>query len=695
MNTRSFSGSSARNASSILRRGPLSFGLLAIAFGSLVAGCAASPEETDSAGGAGGSLGSPRDDAGPAPMNAGDPGSRSAGHLDAKCPSPEAILAIKGCPDCTVSNVARVDLPMQGRSACTAKVISPSGEGALFTTLDDGTVADEAALLDEERALYRGRYGALTPELARALEIADAEEMIPVWLWARLTLDYPDKNIAIANPEIGKRFAEEAKIKAIAAREPIAAALRERGFRITDEGGSAPMLRALVPARAVRELAFLPEVVALGSDEFPGRPLTTAYYTNDRVSTAQTVSTGTGRGVCLIEANRPDDMSQMEIAGIASPNGAPYWHIRMTSGVVRNTGTTEMAPAASVFVGNWDQYAGTPSAPTVHEWCTSQGATTINFSWSFASGAPEGQNSVDMQEDYFTKLWPYPLYVPAAGNAGCNAGYDTVMNRGHNALVVGGSDDKGTTTIGDDTIYDCSSWRNPTSTHSDRELPYMVAPAVNIDSAGLTATGTSLAAPQVAGTMALVEARGTGFGSWPEMKRALMLAASWRNVDGGGFSNLPAGDIKDGVGLLDSAQAVMIADPTNYRYANSAAAMTGYGNAYLNFATDFTSGISNAKWNLQPLSYGGKIRAAIAWDGSPTCTTSGLSCSADNLDADLDLEIVDTSTGATVCTSGSYDSSWEACNFVATAGHLYRAQIRKYTNNAASTYLGIAWTVYN
>lgn len=584
---------------------------------------------------------------------------------------------------------------MQGQSACTAKIVSTSGEGKLFTVLGDGSIGDEATLLDKERALFRERFGALTPELARALETTDEDEMIPVWFWAKLTLDYPDKNIAIANPEIGKRFAEEAKIKAIAAREPIRAEVVRRGLRVLEEGGSAPMLRALVPAREVRELAFLPEVVALGSDDYPGRPLSNAYYTNDRASLAQTVSTGSGRAVCLIEAGRPDDMSQMEIAGIASPSGATSSHIRMTSGIVRNTGTVEMAPAASVFVGNWDQYVGTPSAPTVHEWCTSKGATTINFSWAFATGAPEGLNSVDMQEDYFAKLWPYPLYVPAAGNYGCNAGYDTVINRGFNALVVGGSDDKGTVTIGDDTIYNCSSWRNPVSTHNDRELPYMVAPAVNIDSAGITGTGTSFAAPQAAGTMALVEARNSSFGPWPEMKRALMLAASWRNVDGGGLGGLPSGDMKDGMGALDSSQAVMIADPVNYRYPNSAAAMTGYGNAYLNFATDFTNGVSNAKWNLQPLSYGGKMRAAVAWDGSATCTTSGLSCSADTLDADLDLEVIDTTTNATACVSGSYDSSWEGCDFVATAGHQYRAQLRKYGTNATSTYLGIAWTVYN
>lgn len=690
MNKRSFPGTHARNASSLLRRGLLTHGLLALVAGGLFTGCAASPEDSDTSEGGGGAPGAV---ATPGPMHANAP--TNNGQLPEKCPSPEAIRAIKGCPDCTVLNVARVELPMLGRSACTAKIVDAAGEGSLFTTLDDGTVADEAKLVEQERALYRGRYGALTPELAAALPMADADELITVWFWARLTLTYPDKDLTIANPEIGMRFAEEAREKAIAAREPIRAEIERRGYRLLDEGGSAPLLRAMVPAHAVRELAFLPEVVALGSDDFPGRPLSTVYFTSDRAATAQTLSTGAGRGVCLIEANRPDDTSQLQIADTASPNGSTYWHIRMTSGLVRNTGTTDIAPAASVFIGNWDQYVGTPSAPTVHEWCSSKGAGQINFSWSFSDGSPGGLNGVDMQEDYFSKIWPYPLYVPAAGNKGCNAGYDTVQNRGHNALVVGGSDDKGTTTFYDDTIYNCSSFRNPTSLHSDRELPNMIAPAVQVDSVGLVADGTSLAAPQVAGTVALVEARGSGFGPWPEMKRAVMMASSYRNVDGAALTSLPAGDMKDGAGLLDSAAAVQLADPANFRYPASAASMNGYGNASLNFASDFTGSVGNPKWNIQGAPYGTHLRVVIAWDSSATCGTSGSSCSADALDADLDLVLVDATTGGTVCQSSTYDSSWEACDVVTVANHQYRAELRKYGTNAASTYLGIAWNTYN
>lgn len=689
MHTRSLPGSVARSASSILRRSSLSFGLLTVAAGALLVACNGPADESD--------LG--EDASPPSSMLPNSPPPESAGQrpekFPANCPSADDILAALDCPDCAVLNVGRVSLPMQGRNACTAKIVDESGVGSLFTTLDDGSVADEAALLEEERALFHARFGALTPELAAALDSLDSDDAIPVWIWARLTLEYPDKEAMIASPELGRRFAEEARDKAIAARAPIHAEIVRRGFRLLDDGGSTPMLRAVLPVHAIREMARMPEVVALGSDESPGHPLSTVYFTSDAAAAAQGMSTGSGRGVCLIEAGRPDNTSQLEIAGTASPNGATSSHIRMTSGLVRNTGTTDLAPAANVFIGNWDQYSATPTAPTVHEWCTSMGATTINFSWSFTDGSPGGLTGVDMQEDYFTKLWPFPLYVPAAGNAGCASGYDTVQNRAHNALVVGGSDDKGTTSFYDDTIYNCSSWRNPTSVHNDRELPYMVAPAVNIDSAGLTDTGTSFAAPQVAGTMALVEARNNSFGSWPEMKRALMLATSFRNVDGGTPVNLPAGDLKDGAGLLHSAEAVTLADPANLRYPGNTPAWNGYGNATLNFTTDFTNGVSNAKWNMQALSWGNHLRVAIAWDGSATCSASGLTCSADTLDADLDLTIVDTTTGAIVCSSSSFDSSWEMCDFMTTANHQYRAEIRKYATTAASTYLGIAWNVYN
>lgn len=613
------------------------------------------------------------------------------------CPDPKEMAAAGGCPDCTVMTPVRLSLPLTGVKACSAKLLDRDGEGGVVTMLRDGSVTEEKRLFEAERGLYRKLHGALTPELADVIDSLPGDTMVNLWIWAKVTLEYPAKEALIADPALAARFAEHARSASRAATGPLIQALERGGHTLLEGDGSDPLIRAVVPASEVRALARMPEALSIGSDDWPGQPLTTAWWDSIRSSAAQTMSTGTGQSVCVIEGGRPDDVSQLTLTELATPTGGTSWHSRWVTGIIRNTGALDVAPDASIYIGNWPGYTG--NQPSMAAWCANRGARTVNFSHTFTSGHPGGISGTDMQFDYLTKLSPYPLFVPAAGNWGCNAGEDTVVNRGHNSLVMGGSNDQGDTNVTNDTIYDCSSFRNPTSDHSDRELPYAVAPAVSLDSVGLVATGTSGSAPMATGTVALMGARDHRFDTWPEMKRAAILATSLRNVDGAGFTSLPLGDIKDGVGLLNGMFAADIANPTHGRSAGSAAAYAGRDGRTLHFTSDFPSGsVSSAVYNIQPgngfFSSNVRVRAAIAWDSSPTCTSSGNSCTADALDADLDLLIYD-AAGNLVCDSTTYDSSWEACDFQATPFANYTLKIKKYGTVTSSTYLGVAWYSYD
>lgn len=91
-----------------------------------------------------------------------------------------------------------------------------------------------------------------------------------------------------------------------------------------------------------------------------------------------------------------------------------------------------------------------------------------------------------------------------------------------------------------------------------------------------------------------------------------------------------------------------------------------------------------------------RSRVAIAFDSSTVgCSQlDGTGCTGDALDGDLDLEITDES-GNQVCYSGSYDSSYELCDFPVVNGKTYHARIVKWTTSATATYLGIAWQTYS
>jgi hypothetical protein len=285
--------------------------------------------------------------------------------------------------------------------------------------------------------------------------------------------------------------------------------------------------------------------------------------------------------------------------------------------------------------------------------------------------------------------------VIAGGNEGYSSAYMT--NRGFNTLIVGASNTVGDTNLGNDTVGGLSSWKNPSSTHNDRELPYLVAPGdpVGVATEVGCSSGTSFATPQVASAAMMVSSRDSMFSVWPEMVRATIMATAVHNVDAGAFvalGFLGTGDLKDGVGALQAAWAVDLANVSNRRSPGAGSASKGRWGMTLSFST-FQSGYGPS-WNVS-VAVTGRLRAALAWDATATvCSPEGLgSCNTDTLDADLELYLYD-SMNNLVSYSNSWDSSWEAIDIPVTAGQTYRLQIYKTSQNYPTTYAGIAWYNY-
>ena len=114
-----------------------------------------------------------------------------------------------------------------------------------------------------------------------------------------------------------------------------------------------------------------------------------------------------------------------------------------------------------------------------------------------------------------------------------------------------------------------SVFRNPASTHGDRELPEISANGTGVSAVGHSMSGTSFAAPAAAGVTALLQDVDAVLCSWPEGCRAILLASAGRNIEDGTWWHDVAADVdaSDGAGAVDAETGVWIAQQRRWRDA--------------------------------------------------------------------------------------------------------------------------------
>ncbi len=321
-----------------------------------------------------------------------------------------------------------------------------------------------------------------------------------------------------------------------------------------------------------------------------------------------------------------------------------------------------------------------------------------DYSWvdSYWMNGPD-MSFYDRYIDYRTRHTPYPLHVSAAGDYPEAIESEYVAWKYFNGLVVGGTNDKGTGNRSDDTIWEHSCWGNPSSEHSDRELPEIVAPAYNLKIAGYNmVNGTEVSAPMVAGAAASILYYNSGLKDWPEALRAILMATAEQNVDGPVLDLNDSIDDKDGVGEVNELLATILADPGRELFqGNSEDTATWLGyykstiydsdfNAYGKYKYDFY--VKNTTDRIST------IRVVLTWDSTAVCSdaTNETTCSEDTLDCDLDLHVYDAETGEGVALSSSWDNSYEFVQFQGKPYHVYRIEILKESFNRP-TYMALAF----
>ena len=632
-------------------------------------------------------------------------------------------------PDVAIESIVRLELTKEGvrRLPLDARPDGPfvdvikgedrrSRQPVELSVDQDGKQVD----LDEHLAAIARRQserlGRIHPDLDRAL--SDEVEKVRVAIWLRQPdpadaravqdrlrheLDEQAERRTRRGGEPGAAERRETPREVARMRESIAA-LRRQGVELVREVANAPArpdrLAPVVYATLTREqvtrLAEVDDVVGLflydptGVDDL-----------DDSIDVANSNAVhlsgigGQGVRVAVFE-DGPDVTTNLDIEDAFDSTPATSSHSRHVHAIIKNVEANAPnghAPDCRLYSANDKDLDGLAWAVEDAD------CSIVNQSFHRTAEASSSSPSYDdLYKDWLTLSYPWPLLVQAAGNTGetgatINPPTDEYVNhKTYNHLTVGNHNDDASA-MSSSTVF-----RNPASSHGDRELPEIAANGMSVTAVGLTLSGTSMASPAVAGSAALVQSTHTSLELWPEGTRAALLAGATRNVqDGNWWDDVVANrDAFDGSGSVNAHESHLIAQSRRSRDAGGV--QRGWDAGTLTSGDFDGFGLSTFRYRVtvpssDPFTGLGPrhVKVALAWDsavvelGLPNLPIVSV------LDIDLDLKVFD-ANGNQVGYSGSWDNSYEIAEFTGTPGQTYDIHIRRWSGSR-DVWFGIAWTV--
>ncbi|MEA3020514.1 MAG: hypothetical protein QOI47_2038, partial [Actinomycetota bacterium] len=541
------------------------------------------------------------------------------------------------------------------------------------------------------------RYGKIHETLWERLESAGDKERIDIILWPRFEVEPAPYEKPSERPLESPPDAEIAVAREIErSRRALVATLGRAGVKLPskrdnrDDG--VPAVHVTATPDQIRKLAKSATVGVVLLDD---RTAINDLRDSIAVAHSDTAHTagfdGTGIRVAVWE-DGPSVTTNLVFAGRFSTSPAASDHARLTSAIVKNTEPNlphGHAPDCDLYSANSGDVAAL-------RWAVrDQHATVVSQSFHRSTEpGGSGLQSDDLLKDWLALRWPYPTILQAAGNFwatdpdGIMPPSDEFVNhKGFNSLAVGNHDDTAAAMSGD------SVFRNPASTHGDRELPELAANGTGVSANGQTMSGTSFAAPATAGVTALLQDVDGVLCSWPEGCRAILLAAAGRNVSGRTWWQDVASrtDASDGAGAVDAASGVSIAQSRRWR--DAPATRRGWDVGTVSSAVVGSDRLATFRYHVQvpSLLLLPTVKVALAWDSAVTSSSSGDTATASTLTVDLDL-IVRDSRGTQVAVAASWDNSYEVAEFSASPGETYEIVIRRWSGTD-SVWYGVAWTV--
>ena len=562
-----------------------------------------------------------------------------------------------------------------------------------------GRRIDSDVILERIMKNRARRFGKLHESLHARVEKLGPSARIPVaiWLHCAEALEPSEKNER-GETKVPTRQAV-ARGKAIAKVVRGFAPSLETGHRVRScrADPSAPVVYASLSREQVRAIAARPEVAGLFFHETGGvEDLADSIAIANSDDVHSLGFKGAGVKVAIWE-NAPDVTTNLSITARYKTSGLTTSdHARHTHGIVKNIEANKPhghAPSCSLHSAN------TKDLDALRWAAKDKGCTVISQSFHRDSEPESGSMSFDdIYKDWLVLQWPYPTICQAAGNYWLGD-YDEidppeseyVNHKGYNSLGVGNHNDTAGAMSGD------SVFRNPSTSHGDRELPEIAANGTGVTTVGLTMSGTSMASPAAAGCAALIQSVDGTLKSWPEGCRAILLAGAKRNVTGQTWWRDVVAHVEasDGSGAVDALEAVNIAKQRRSR--NAAATGRGWDIGTLrssdigaNGRTTFSYSVKLGSTFFSPR----HVKVALAWDSKITMFPFlfGIDLPiASTLTVDLDLQVFN-SRGVQVGYSGSWDNSYEIAEFEGQPGETYTIKIRRWSGTD-SVWYGIAWTV--
>jgi hypothetical protein len=403
---------------------------------------------------------------------------------------------------------------------------------------------------------------------------------------------------------------------------------------------------------------------------------------------------GSGIRVAVWE-DGPDSTSNLAIAGRFTSSPSTSEHSRHVHGIIRNTQRNlprGHARSCRLFSAN-DKDLDALDWALEDEDCTA-----INQSFHRSAEPKQGSMSFDdIYKDWLALRWPFPMICQAAGNFFTGdsdnispPSSEFVNHKGFNSLSVGNHND-------DATAMSASSvFRNPASSHGDRELPEISANGTNVTTVGLTKSGTSMASPACTGIVALLQNTNATLQHWPEGCRAILLAGATRNIVNQTWWEDVVDDVdaSDGSGAVNALESHRIAGQRKGR--NNTASRRGWDIGSLGSSDFNDADLSTFSYRIQvpPTFLAPRhVKVALAWTSKiTTISFLGITLPLSSLlTVDLDLKIFD-ARGNQVGYSGSFDNSYELAEFTGTPGATYTIRIRRWSGTDRVWY-GLAWTV--
>ena len=537
------------------------------------------------------------------------------------------------------------------------------------------------------------------PHLAAQLEKGRRSSRIPVAIWMKYDdAISPEDELKLRNSKARKanRAVSERRKKMFTACGRLSKLVKKYGGTRVKVDSLAPVIYARVSPDTIETLRKRRDVLTIFHADVRGiDDLEDSIEIAGSDHVHDVGEEGDGTRVAVWERG-PDVTTNLDIEDQFDTPGPMSGHSRLVHGIIKNI----QAGAPNGHAPECLLYSANSYDRDALRWAVEdQDCTVINQSFHRTEEQTSGDLSFDdVYKDWLALNWPYPTILQASGNDG-SPDVEFVNHKGYNSLTVGNHNDDASS------MSTTSVYRNPTTTHSDRELPEICANGTSVTAVGRTDSGTSFASPAVAGISALLQSTNTSLRHWPEGNRAILLAGATRNVTDSTWWDDVRNDVDaaDGTGAVNAIESHRIAKSRRSR--NNNPSRRGWDIGLLRNSDFDSSRYANfSYWVRVPKRVGisrfflgpRRVKIALAWTSEVRTLQDIISFLpavpfSSALTVDLDLRVFD-SAGNQVASSLSWDNSYEIAEFDGEPGAAYRIRVHRWSGDTP-TWFGLAWTV--